>query len=151
MTFRNYSDWENSVPKTITGDPLWGMRVYRLSLFVGDLGWEDVTRLYRDQRTVSLAGQLYRALGSISANISEGYSRGTGKARALFYEYALGSARESRDWYFHGRQVLGEDVFVHRGEVLAEICRLLLHMIPSQRKRIVQEETINYSLTEMDQ
>ncbi len=39
-------------------------------------------------------------VGSIRANIAEGYSRGTGKDRARFYEYALGSARESRDWYF---------------------------------------------------
>ncbi|MFQ5594528.1 MAG: four helix bundle protein, partial [Anaerolineae bacterium] len=56
----------------------------------------------QDRQTLGLSDQLYRALVSISSNIAEGYSRGTGKGRAQFYEYALGSARESRDWYFKG-------------------------------------------------
>ena len=56
----------------------------------------------QDRRTIGLADQLYRSLGSIGANLAEGYSRGTGKDRAHFYEYALGSARESRDWYYIG-------------------------------------------------
>ena len=99
MSNRNYEEWEDRVPRTIKDDPFWRMKVYRLALFIGELGWQDVTKLYRDQRTVTVAGQLCRALGSISANISEGYSRGTGKARAQFYEYALGSSRESRGWY----------------------------------------------------
>ncbi|MFN8404533.1 MAG: four helix bundle protein [Anaerolineales bacterium] len=38
----------------------------------------------------------YEAVGSVGANISEGYSRSSGKDRARFYEYALGPARESR-------------------------------------------------------
>jgi hypothetical protein len=93
-----YEDWERTVPQTITDDPLWRMKVYRLALFVGDLGWHDVTLLLEDKRMVSLADQLYRALGSISANIAEGYSRSTGKDQARMHCYALGSARESRDW-----------------------------------------------------
>ena len=58
--------------------------------------WKDVTKLMEDRRTLGLSDQLYRALGSISANLAEGYSRGTGKDRERFYEYSLGSARESR-------------------------------------------------------
>jgi len=45
----------------------------------------------KDRRTLGLSDQLYRSLGSISANLAEGYSRGTGKDRAHFYEYALSS------------------------------------------------------------
>jgi four helix bundle protein len=82
---------------------------------------------------VSLADQLYRAIGSVSVNLAEGYSRSTGKDRALFYQYALGSARESRDWYFKARFVLGDETFTHRVQVIAEILRLLLTMIPQQR------------------
>ena len=74
------------------------MEAYRLGLFLSDLGWQDATRLARDRRTAAIADQLYRAVGKISSNFGEGYSRGTGKERARFYEYALGSARESRDW-----------------------------------------------------
>jgi hypothetical protein len=63
------------------------MEVYRLALFAGDLAWHDVSRLIKDGRTRSLADQLYRAIGSMSANIAEGYSRRSVKDQARFYEY----------------------------------------------------------------
>ena len=64
--------WLRSVPGEITGDSLWKVEAYRLTLFVADLGWHDVTKLIRDKRTLKLADQLYRALGSIGANIFGG-------------------------------------------------------------------------------
>jgi len=142
----NYDEWERTVPETITGDSLWNMRAYRLALFLSDLAWPDVTRLMRDRRTISLSAQLYRALGSIGANLAEGYSRGTGKDRARFYEYALGSARESRDWYYKGRHILGDIVIQHRLDLLTEVIRLLLTMVQQQRGRILREENILYRL-----
>jgi hypothetical protein len=66
----NYQEWAESVPREITGDPLWRVEAYRLALFVAEVGWHDVTKLMRDQRTRSLSDQLYRALGSVSANIN---------------------------------------------------------------------------------
>jgi four helix bundle protein len=129
----NYEMWAKSVPVEITGDSLWKMEAYRLALFVSDLGWHDVTKLTGDRRTLDLAGQLYRALGSIEANLAEGYSRGSGRDRARFYEYALGSARESRGWYYKGRFVLGERVATHRLQLLTQIVCLLLAMVPDQR------------------
>ncbi|MFQ6040547.1 MAG: four helix bundle protein [Candidatus Poribacteria bacterium] len=60
----------------------------------------------RDKRTLGLSDQLYRALGAIGSDIAEGFSRKSGKDKARFYEYGLGSARESRDWYYKGRHVL---------------------------------------------
>src|SRR5438067_13131557 len=93
----DFGAWVKTVPAEITGDSLWRMRAYQLALFAADLGWEDVSRLMRDRRTQSLADQLYRSLGSSSSNLAGGYSRTTGKDRARFYEYSLGSARESRD------------------------------------------------------
>lgn len=56
-------------------DPLWLLEVYRLALFAAAKGWQDVVPLVRDRRTGALADQLARALGSISANIAEGYGR----------------------------------------------------------------------------
>ncbi|MFB3132692.1 MAG: hypothetical protein ACE10K_09260 [Rhodothermales bacterium] len=41
----SYEEWLKSVPDSLTGDPLWRMKVYRLALFVADLGWYDVTKL----------------------------------------------------------------------------------------------------------
>jgi len=132
------------VPVEITGDSLWKMEAYRLALFAADVGWHDVTTLSQDKRTLGLSDQLYRALGSISANLAEGYSRGTGKDRARFYEYALGSARESRDWYHKGRHVLRKEVTSDRIHFLAQITRLLLTMVPQQRGYVLQEESVEY-------
>ena len=142
----NYQEWELDVPKTITEDALWKMSVYRYALFLGDLSWRDVSKLQKDRRMFRLSDQLYRAVGSIGANIAEGYSRGTGKDRARFYEYSLGSARESRDWYYKARHLLGDEVTEHRFDLLENIIRLLLTMIPKQRGRTIREENALYEI-----
>ena len=142
----NYEQWINTVPAGITDDSLWKMQGYRLSLFMADIAWYDVTKLAAEPRTLKLSDQLYRAVGSIGANIAEGYSRGSGKDRALFYQYALGSARESRDWYYKGRHVLGESVFSHRMQLLTGAIRLLLTMIPQQRGHGIAEARIEYRM-----
>jgi len=100
----------------------------------------------RPQVCTSLSDQLYRAVGSVGANLAEGYSRGTGKDRARFYEYALGSARESRDWCFKARHILGDEVFQHRLELLTRIIQLLLKMIPQQRGRVLREAAASYEI-----
>jgi four helix bundle protein len=142
----NYQEWEPTVSEAIKADSLWKVNAYRLALFLSDLGWHDATRLMQDRRTIGLADQLYRALGSIGANLAEGYSRGTGKDRARFYEYALGSARESRDWYHKARHVLGEAVAQHRIDSLTQVIRLLLTMIPQQRQGVLREESAAYHI-----
>ena len=128
-----YDAWEVAVPASFRTDPLWSITAYRKAMFLADLCWRDVTKLTADRRTIGLADQLYRAVGSIGANLAEGYSRGSAKDRVRFYEYSLGSAREARDWYFKARHLLGEAVFSHRAKLLAEIARLLLTTIPEQR------------------
>ena len=120
------------------------MEAYRLALFASDLGWHDATKLLGDKRTLDLSSQLYRALGSVGANLAEGYSRGTGRDRARFYEYALGSARESRDWYYKGRHALAGKVVEHRLGLLTEIIRLLLKTVPAQRGSALREEHVPY-------
>ena len=141
-----YDEWEATVPTSITDDVLWRMKVYRLALFAADIGWSDVTQLMQDKRTVALSDQLYRSLGSIGANIAEGYSRGSGKDRARFYEYSLGSARESRDWYYKARYILNESTVNHRLDQCAQIIRLLLTMLPDQRHRTFKEDTVIYEI-----
>ncbi len=140
-----YQDWEQNVPLEIRNDRLWRMEVYRLALFVADLAWSDTTKLAQDRCTRGLSDQLYRATGSVSANIAEGYSRGTGKDRARFYQYALGSARESRGWYYQGRHILGEAVTSHRLDLLTQIIRLLLTIIPAERGSSIKEESASYT------
>lgn len=145
---KKYNEWEEGVPEAIKGDSLWKMNAYRLALFLADVGWCDATTLMQDRRTRELSEQLYLALGSVGANLAEGYSRGTGRDRARFYEYALGSARESRDWYHKGRHVLNETVVENRLELLARVIHLLLTMIPQQRERTLMEEGVPYDMRE---
>lgn len=68
------------------------------------------------------------------------------KDRARLYEYSLGSARESRDWYHKGRHVLGEEVVQRRQQFLTEIIRLLLTITPQERSRNIQEEQAEYNV-----
>lgn len=144
-TSMTFAQWLETVPLELKGDPLWRTEVYRLSVFAADLAWPDATKLIQDKRTISLADQLYRAAGSVSANIAEGYGRQSGKDQARYYEYALGSAREARNWYYQSRHVLTELVARHRMRLLTQIIRLLLTIIPSERGYKLQEEPAMYA------
>ncbi len=142
-----FDEWVSSLPKEITGDSLWKMEAYRLALFATEVGWHDVTELMKDRRTMETADQLYRALGSVSANLAEGYSHHTGKSRAQYYQYALGSAREARDWYYKSHHILKEEVIQHRISFLTQIIKLLLIMVPQQRGKTLtlREEKASYN------
>lgn len=145
-----YDEWLAGVPRELSGDPLWHMEVYRYAVFAGDIAWSDVTKLAQDKRTLNLADQLYRAVGSIAANIAEGYSHRSGKDQARFYEYSLGSAREARGWYYQARHVLSEAVATHRMQLLTRIIRLLLTIIPGERGYKLKEESAEYETGDND-
>jgi four helix bundle protein len=131
MTFEQ---WQSDVAIQIRGDALWKMEAYRLGLFLSDLAWNDSGKLLRERRTLGVADQLYRAVGNISSNIAEGYSRGTGRDRARLYEYALGSVREARDWYYKSRHVLADRVTEHRLDLSTQLVRLLIRMVSNERR-----------------
>ena len=139
-----YVEWQAGVPDEIKGDTLWKLEVYRLGLFAADIAWQDALVLNKNPLTRGLADQLYRAVCSISANIAEGYSRSTGKDRARFLEYSLGSARESRDWYFKSRHTLKEEVVKHRIDLLTQIIKMLSILTPNQRQKGIREEQAEY-------
>ena len=46
----------------------------------------------------------------------KGSGKNSGKDRARFYEYALGSAREARTWYYAARHILDDSVVEQMGE-----------------------------------
>jgi len=118
-------------------DPLERMRSYQLAAELREAAWDDAERLQKHRVTEKVAAQLYYAVVSISANISEGYSRSS-RDRSRIFEYALGSARESLDWYRAGAPVLGQDLIDRREGTLAEILRLLLATIPRERDRLIR-------------
>ena len=120
-------------------DPLRRMRVFELSEDIGPDSWTDAQNLVTNTITEKVAGQLYAAIGSIGANIAEGYSRSSGKDRVRFFEYSLGSVRESMKWYRHSQAVLGEETVTNRLDRLEEMRRLLLAIIPRERGRTIRK------------
>ena len=131
--FSSYESWIADPRNTMAGDPVWRLTALRRSLYCADLAWNDVRLLTRASVTAPVAGQLYRALGSIGANLVEGYGRSSGLDRVRFYEYSLGSSRESLIWYRLARPVLGDELVAHRQEELQHVVRLLSTMIPRER------------------
>jgi four helix bundle protein len=116
-------------------DPLTRMRVFQLAAELVPDAFEDAKVLRAEPITEEIAGQLYAAVCSIEANISEGYSRSSGKDRARIFEYALGSVRESMSWYKSSNPVLGEQTVQDRRDRLEEMRRLFLAIIPRERGR----------------
>ena len=146
----NYAKWLETVPSEITNDPIWKLEVYRLALFVDDIGWNDVLALSKNNLMWGVADQLHRSLGSISVNLTEGYSRSKGPDRARFIEASLGSARESRDWYYKSRHTLPAEVIKHRMALTTRIVSMLAPMIPHQRKHAIREEQAEYNTQSSD-
>ena len=129
----------NLTPVTVdtSNDPLGRMRVFTLGNELLDVAWVDAKNLSADNLTEDIAGQLYAAIGSVLANIGEGYSRSSGKDRSRIFEYALGSVREAMVWYRAAKPVLG-DVATERLNKLEEIRRMLLVIIPRERDKTIR-------------
>ncbi|MEE8390010.1 MAG: four helix bundle protein [Anaerolineae bacterium] len=116
------------------GLSLWNFKVYPKALLLSDLVWKDTDRMMKDPRGKEIARQLIRSVGSICANIEEGHGRGFGKDNAYFQRIALGSARESRGWYYRGRRFLDPKVPEHRIQLFDEIIAALVLSSSQQRQ-----------------
>lgn len=108
---------------------------YQKAMQLWDSFWPDSEILIRDLRGQEIARQMTKSIGSISANIEEGYGRGFGKELHQFYRYSRGSARESRGWYQRARYLLPASVVSDRIQLLDEIISILVATIESRRRR----------------
>jgi four helix bundle protein len=123
----SYEEWAAQVPEAIRREEMWQFFGYRKALFLHDLCWRDCEGLLAHPLGQTIARQLVRSAGSISANIEEGYGRGfAGKERLYFLRVALGSARESKGWYYRAQRVLKPPVLEHRLSLLGEVIALLI-------------------------
>jgi four helix bundle protein len=113
------------------GEPLWSVQAYRRAQYAVDVHTHD-RRSISQLVSAPAFDQLTRAIGSISANIAEGYSRSSAADRARFYSYALGSTREALAWYNTLRIELGP-VVDERQALLIQIRRLLLTTLRNMR------------------
>ena len=130
-----YEEWEAEVHARVKAEPVWEFLGYRKALFLYDLAWKDCERLTRDRRGRAVAEQLIRSAGSISANVEEGHGRGYGKQRDWFFTVSIGSARESKGWYWRARELLVADVLDHRLALADEVIALLVSELNHQRSR----------------
>ena len=125
--------WEQACPEAITSDVLWKLDAYRVAMFLIHLARQDCRHGRAARADPWLLSQLLRAAGSISANLSEGYSRRTRADRLRYLDYALSSARECLSWYQTLRDALPDAVIDDRIDLVARLRSLLLGLIRSLR------------------
>ena len=114
-----------------TGDPLWAVQAYRLASYAIECHTFD-RQTNRQFSRATAVDQLTQAIGSIAANVAEGYSRPSFADQNRFYGYALGSAREAIAWYDTLRFELGALADV-RQATLIQVRRLLLTTLRNSR------------------
>ena len=113
--------------------PLGRVAAYRLAVGLGDCVVKDGEVVGSHPLLRDVAPQLVRAVGSIGANIAEGYGRRSRADRIRYFEYALGSVQEARRWYSISRTTLSIELTRERLSTLASIRRLLSAMIRNER------------------
>jgi four helix bundle protein len=139
-----YEEWLVKVPVSIRNDPIWKFEAYPKALLLYDLAWEDCEQLAYDVRGLEIVRQLIRSTGSISANIDEGYGRGIERGEYIQYlRYALGSARETRSWYYKARRLLEDALVTHRIGLCNELIALLVTAI-KERKQSRRQPSSNF-------
>ena len=128
-----FREFEANPPAELFGDPIWRLPAFRIAEFLGDVVQRDIPLMFRVGCSAYRANQLERSVDSIGANISEGYSRFSGRERARFYELALGSAREARSWYRRVARFLPAGAALERAYLLTRVIKILKVAIPQER------------------
>ena len=136
MKWRTYEEWEVQVPEEVKAEGVWKFYGYRKALFFYDLCWQDCEQLLQHPLGRAVAQQLIRSAGSVSANIEEGYGRGYGKDRLRFLGFSLGSARESKGWYYRARNLLKPEALSHRLALIGEVIALIVTEIRNSKARL---------------
>jgi len=126
-------EWEPTVSADETADPIWQLKSYRVARCLVDLVARDAASLALRVDALTV-GQLTRAVASIGANLSEGYSRRSTADRARFYGYALGSAREAALWYRSVAPFLDRRSVEIRMAFLAQERMLVMGMVRSVQR-----------------
>lgn len=129
----SFEEWTKDVPERLKREPIWESLGYRKALFFYELVWQDCDAWRSDPRGKAIAEQLIRSAGSISANVEEGHGRGYGKERNWFYRIAVGSARESKGWYWRAHHLLTPQALEQRLALTDEIIGMLISELSRQQ------------------
>jgi four helix bundle protein len=117
------------------GNRLESFGIYQAARRLFDESWEDSEIFGRDYRGKELVRQLVRSLGSICANIEEGYGRDFGKELPHSLRIARGEARESRGRYERCRFLLPPETVQHRVATLSQLIGGLTNTITTLERR----------------
>jgi four helix bundle protein len=121
-----FRGWEACAPDSFRTDPVWRFHAYRVTLYLLDLAASDARGLQARRRSNVHVDQMVRAMGSVSANVSEGFGRSKPPDRSRFFGIALGSLRESATWYRALRADLPDGIADIRCQQLSELRRILI-------------------------
>ena len=113
------------------------LRVWRMAhqLFLNLL--KDVEKFPKSVASRIVTDQLIRALGSVGANIAEGFNSRTTRQYVSYLDIARNSSSEAENWYYKIRdaKLLGEDIANQRVKKCIEIHKMLQRMITNLEKR----------------
>lgn len=111
------------------------IRFYLKAKEVWKFCWDDTEILRKDFRGIEISKQLIRSVGSISANIEEGYGRGFGKEYPQYLRISRGSARESKGWYSRSGKLLPTENIKQQTEWIDDIIAALTNSINTLTKK----------------
>ena len=118
----------NNTPRHFTDLKVWkdAHDLYLLTL-------KDVENFPNTRGAYTLSDQLLRSIGSISANIAEGFNRRSTRHYISYLDNSVGSTNEAENWYYkiEGAGWLGSNMIRERVEKLTEIRQMLCGLIRS--------------------
>ncbi len=116
-------------------DPLLRYPAYVKALEYYDRVMDDTDLLIRDPRGESIAKQMVRSSGSISANFEEGYGQGTTPEFLHSLRIANGEARETKGWYRRSKRFMPKELIERRMQEGDEVIALISSMIGSLKRK----------------
>lgn len=98
---------------------------------------KDVEKFPNTRAGRVIEDQVLRSVGSISANIAEGYGRRKGKEYEHYLYISRGSTNETIDWYEKLKRLgyVSGEVFSERESLCLELRAMLSKMIDSLEKK----------------
>lgn len=116
------------------------LKIWQKVGLVFDMVCDDVAEWPSNRIANSIVFQLLDSTGSISANIAEGYGRGSPGEFEQFLRYARGSMAESDDWLYKAlkRSIITEKRYDEYKVVFTELSKMIASFIwrlRSQSKR----------------
>ena len=119
------------------------LNFYKEAQALYDICWQDTDRLRHDGRGKIISQQLIRSMGSIAANIEEGYGRGFGKEFPRFLRIARGSAQETKGWYDRSKFLLDPTTIELRKQKLNYIIACITKTINTITERNKIEKQVS--------